>query len=81
MILSFLFCFVFSKYCYFLPIFQFRHTVKELQLLLFNTNNSSLVCGGVRGVMVIVVGNGHSDTSSNPRRDETWERYESNYSP
>ena len=22
-----------------------------------------------RGVMVIVVGNGHSDTSSNPRRD------------
>ena len=24
--------------------------------------------GGVRGVMVIVVGNGHSDTSSNPER-------------
>ena len=23
-------------------------------------------CGGVRGVVVIVVGNGHSDTSSNP---------------
>ena len=24
---------------------------------------------GARGVMVIVVGNGHGDTSSNPRRD------------
>ena len=35
--------------------------------------------GGVSGVMVIVIGNGHGDTSSNPGRD--WERYESNYSP
>ena len=25
--------------------------------------------GGARCVMVIVVGNGHGDTSSNPRRD------------
>ncbi len=25
--------------------------------------------GGARDVMVIVVGNGHGDTSSNPRRD------------
>ena len=25
--------------------------------------------GGVRGVMVIVMGNGHGDTSSNPGRD------------
>ena len=25
--------------------------------------------GGARGVMVIVAGNGHGDTSSNPRRD------------
>ena len=25
--------------------------------------------GSARGVMVIVVGNGHSDTSSSPRRD------------
>ena len=25
--------------------------------------------GGSRGVMVIVVGNGHGDTSSNPGRD------------
>ena len=27
------------------------------------------VCGGARGVMVIVVGNGHGDTNSNPGRD------------
>ena len=27
-----------------------------------------LQLGGARGVMVIVVGNGHGDTSSNPRR-------------
>ena len=27
------------------------------------------VQGGARGVMVIVVGNGHGDTSSNPWRD------------
>ena len=27
------------------------------------------VYGGARGVMVIVVGNGHGDTSSNPERD------------
>ena len=27
------------------------------------------VHGGDRGVMVIVVGNGHGDKSSNPRRD------------
>ena len=26
--------------------------------------------GGARGVMVIVVGNGHGDTSSNPGRDK-----------
>ena len=28
-----------------------------------------LVLEGARGLMVIVVGNGHSDTSSNPGRD------------
>ena len=27
------------------------------------------VQGGARGVMVIIVGNGHGDTSSNPGRD------------
>ena len=29
----------------------------------------ALRIGGARGVMVIVVGNAHGDTSSNPRRD------------
>ena len=28
-----------------------------------------IICGGARGVMVIIVGNGHSDTSSNPGQD------------
>ena len=32
-------------------------------------NPYKLVVGGARGVMVIVVGNGHDDTSSNPGRD------------
>ena len=32
-------------------------------------DSSALKIGGARGVMVIVVGNGHSDTSSNPGRD------------
>ena len=27
------------------------------------------IIGGARGVMVIAVGNGHGDTSSNPGRD------------
>ena len=27
------------------------------------------IYGGARGVVVIVVGNGHGDTSSNPGRD------------
>ena len=28
-----------------------------------------IIMGGGRGVMVILVGNGHGDTSSNPGRD------------
>ncbi len=28
-----------------------------------------VICGGARGVIVIVVGNEHGDTSSNPGRD------------
>ena len=37
-------------------------------LILNNTLNKYYNCnnGGARGVMAIVVGNGHSDTSSNP---------------
>ena len=30
---------------------------------------SALVCGGARGVIVIVAGIGHGDSSSNPGRD------------
>ena len=30
---------------------------------------NTFVLGGARGVKVIVVGNGHDDTSSNPGRD------------
>ena len=29
----------------------------------------NMYAGGARGVMVIVAGNGHGDTSSNPGRD------------
>ena len=32
-------------------------------------DNTVVFCGGARGVMVIVVGNEHGDTSSNPGRD------------
>ena len=34
----------------------------------FKRHNKREVCGGARGVMVIVVGNGHGDMSSNPGR-------------
>ena len=33
------------------------------------TNNNHLYTGGARGVMGIVAGNVHGDTSSNPGRD------------
>ena len=49
----------------------------EAVLVLFRANvlgegmklSSPYRYGGARGVMVIVVGNGHGDTSSNPGRD------------
>ena len=31
--------------------------------------DTSLIYGGAQGVIVIVVGNGHGETSSNPGRD------------
>ena len=37
-----------------------RHDIHQQELLYI------LKCGGAHGVMVIVVGNGHGDTSSNP---------------
>ena len=47
-----------------------KHTYKKdlalnnQQWLIYNKNQT-----GARGVMVIVVGNGHGDTSSKPERD------------
>ena len=35
-------------------------------VVLIKLFNIIMIYGGARGVMVIVVGNGHSDTSSNP---------------
>ena len=35
----------------------------------FNADHKQRSFGGARGVMVIVIGNGHGDTSSNPGRD------------
>ena len=40
-----------------------------LYLQLMNYGGVRGVNGGARGVMVIVVGNGHGDTSSDPGRD------------
>ena len=41
---------------------DYNHQVTEFEL------KSRYHVGGVRGVMVIVIGNGHGDTSSNPGR-------------
>ena len=60
--------FLFKKNISILELIIFLHTVKWFQVLLtliiININ-----IGGSRGVMVIVVGNAHGNTSSNPRRD------------
>ena len=39
---------------------------KEFRKWLLMISN---ILGGARGVMVIVIGNGHGDTSSNPGRE------------
>ena len=43
-----------------------KETVAAIMMLYRNTK------GGARGVMVIVVGNGHGDTTSNPGRDSLY---------
>ena len=49
--------------------------LKDLQWLICNkgihgvSKGACGVSGGARGVMVIIVGNGHSNMSSNPRWD------------
>ena len=39
------------------------------QFILASGFSNFFLMGGTRGVMVIIVGNGHGDTSSNPGRD------------
>ena len=41
----------------------------EIELFDHSTVDIQLQNGGARGVMVIVVGNGHGDMSSNPGQD------------
>ena len=38
-------------------------------MYLLQLNINKWIHGGARGVMVIVIGNGHDDMSSNPGRD------------
>ena len=44
-------------------------TEQRLQHIDPSSSGSNSTSGGARGVMVIVVGSGHGDTSSNPGRD------------
>ena len=51
------------------PLYAFLRHI-HIILILKKIIIKFLECkGGARGVMVIVVGNGHGDTSSNPGRD------------
>ena len=45
-----------------------RVSWNSVQSAWFDDNDNKLI-GGARGVIVIVVGNEHGDTSSNPGRD------------
>ena len=45
------------------------NTVKWFQNCNVTVTIKHQLFGGARGVMVIVVGNGHGHTSSNPRRE------------
>ena len=56
--------------------FNFNYSIIDISsftaiffLELFNLNELGKQCGGACGVKVIVVGNGHGDTSSNLGRD------------
>ena len=63
---------VHANFISFQKIHQEKNTYK-IQFAIFINKKCSvsaieLIYLGARGVMVIVVGNGHGDTSSNPRR-------------
>ena len=46
-----------------------KYKMEQIRKKLNGMNINKDKCGGALGVMVIVVGNGHDDTSSNPWRD------------
>ena len=48
---------------------MFKLFEEQLELSLFTKDYYNNYFGGARGVIVIVVGNGHGDTSSNLGRD------------
>ena len=53
------------------PFFDGSYPLPEIQLVYLKPDQQSRdkTKGCARGVMVIVVGNGHGDTSSNPGQD------------
>ena len=53
---------MFTNHIYLIYIYKLDLALNNLQWLICHH-------GGARGVMVIVVGNGYGDTSSNPGRD------------
>ena len=55
----------------YIPIYSFKYPYLILIIYtgLYDFNYDNKLKGGARGVIVIVAGNGHGDTSSNPGRD------------
>ncbi len=51
------------------PLYTYILNIYDLVWFDFMTYQPLLVYGGARGVMVIVAGYGHGDTSSNPGPD------------
>ena len=49
--------------------FSETNSLRAKHLTVLKMLSTKCVYGGARGVIVIVVGNEHSDTSSNPGRD------------
>ena len=47
----------------------FLYTGARSVMVIVEVSMVKWFCGGARGVMVIVIGNGHGDTSSKPGRD------------
>ena len=50
-------------------IVMYHNSIKQQLFAYTLWNDQQFYFGGARGVVVIVVGNGHGDTSSNPGRD------------